>query len=60
MKWVYKTLRALFVACLALAVLVPVGLYIAFSMPGVQNSLRRTAESRLTELAGMDVSIGDV
>lgn len=60
MKWLYKSLRALFVVCLALAVLVPVGLYIALSMPGVQNKLRRTAESELTGLLGMRVSIGDV
>lgn len=60
MKWVYKTLRALLVACLALAVLVPVGLYIAFSMPGTQNKLRQTAESQLTDLLGMKVGIENV
>jgi hypothetical protein len=60
MKWVYKTLRALLVACLALAVLVSVGLYIAFSMPGTQNKLRQTAESQLTDLLGMKVGIENV
>ncbi|MDE5687298.1 MAG: translocation/assembly module TamB [Paramuribaculum sp.] len=60
MKWVYKTLRAILVVCLVLAIVVPAGLYVALSFRGVQNAVRERAETELTSLLGMDVSIGDV
>lgn len=60
MKWVYKTFRALLVVSLVMVVLVPAGLYVAFSIPGVQNYIRWTAEKELTGLLGMDVSIDAV
>lgn len=60
MKWVYKTLRAILVVCLVLAIVVPAGLYVALSFRGVQNAVRERAQTELTALLGMDVSIGDV
>lgn len=60
MRWIYKTFRALLVVSLVMVVLVPAGLYVAFSIPGVQNYIRRTAEKELTGLLGMDVSIDAV
>lgn len=43
-----------------LAVTVPVGLFIALSIPRVQNTIRTTAEHELTSLLGMNVGIGNV
>ena len=43
-----------------LAVTVPVGLFIALSIPRIQNSIRTTAERELTSLLGMNVGIGNV
>ncbi|MDE6048726.1 MAG: hypothetical protein K2G09_03420, partial [Paramuribaculum sp.] len=60
MKWVYKSFRALLVVSLLLAVFVPASLYVAFSIPSVQNSIRIKAEKELTSLLGMDVSIDAV
>ena len=60
MKWIYKILRAIIVAVILLAVLLPAGLFIALSVPRVQQSLRFTAERELTSLLGMDVAIGDI
>lgn len=60
MKWVYKLFRALLVVSLVLAVLIPACLYVAFSIPAVQNSIRSKAETELTELLGMNISIDAV
>ena len=43
-----------------LAVVVPVGLFIALSVPGVQNTIRSATERELTSLLGMKVAIGNV
>ena len=43
-----------------LAVVVPVGLFIALSVPGVQNTIRNATERELTSLLGMKVAIGNV
>ncbi|WP_290379216.1 hypothetical protein [Paramuribaculum intestinale] len=56
MKWIYKILRAIVMVAIILAVTVPVGLFIALSIPRVQNTIRTTAEHELTSLLGMNVA----
>lgn len=56
-KWIYRSLRALLVISLAAIILIPAGLFVAFSIPAVQNSIRKGAEKDLSSLLGMDVSI---
>lgn len=60
MSWIYKIIRAIVIVAILLAILVPGGLFVALSIPGVQRDIRRTAEKELTALLGMKVSISDV
>ncbi len=60
MSWIYKIIRAIVVVAILLAILVPAGLFVALSIPGVQRDIRHTAEKELTRLLGMNVSISDV
>lgn len=60
MKWVYRILRSVILFAIALAVLVPSGLFVALSVPGVQRDIRLKAERELSELLDMTVTIGDV
>ncbi len=60
MKWIYKSVRAIIMVLLVLIFLVPSGLYIALSMSGVQTAIRDMAESELTKLLGVEVTINDV
>lgn len=60
MKWVYRILRSVILFAIALAVLVPSGLFVALSVPGVQRDIRLRAERELSELLDMTVTIGDV
>ncbi|MCM1518113.1 MAG: translocation/assembly module TamB [Pseudoflavonifractor sp.] len=60
MKWVYKTLRAILVATIALALGLPVLLYVALSLPPVQEKARDIAEDELSRLFDTRVSIGNV
>ncbi len=60
MKWVYRILRSVILFVIALAVLVPSGLFVALSVPGVQRDIRLKAERELSQLLDMTVTIGDV
>lgn len=60
MKWVYKTLRAILVAAIALAFGLPVLLYVTLSLPPVQQKVRDIAETELSRLLDTKVSIGEV
>ena len=56
----YKILRGVMVTVFILAILLPAMLFVAISLPPVQNKLRHIAESELTELLGAKVEIGRV
>ena len=60
MKLTYKILRAVLVTLIALAVVLPVSLYIGLATPWGQDLVRTTAERELTKLLGTDVRIGSV
>lgn len=60
MKWVYKTLRAILVAAIALAFGLPALLYIALSLPPVQEKVRKIANDELSTLMDTRVEISDV
>lgn len=60
MKGLRKIARAVMVALLLLAVIVPAGTYIILSTPWAQDRLREVAQTQLTALLGTDVSIGGV
>lgn len=60
MKKAYKILRFLLVSLLALAVGIPIILYLIVSLPPVQHKLKEIAESELTALLNSPVKIGDV
>ncbi len=57
MKWVYKTIRTMIVTLLVLVFAVPAALYVALSLPSVQNAIRTAAERELSDLLTTDVSI---
>lgn len=57
MKRGYKILRAVFVTLIALAFILPAALYVALSLPAVQQWLCHRAESELSKLLTVDVDI---
>ncbi|MDE6277643.1 MAG: AsmA family protein, partial [Muribaculaceae bacterium] len=57
---VWKVFRAIVSMALLLAVLIPAGIYVALSLPSVQNTIRNTAEKELSSLLGAPLRIGDV
>ena len=60
MKWSYKILRSLAVSLIVLIFVVPAAIYVALSLPGVQNKIRQRAEKELSEVLTVPVSIGKV
>ena len=58
MKWIYKLFRTLLVTILILGVGIPCILYVALSLPPVQDYIRGRAQKELTTLFGTNVSIG--
>ena len=60
MTEVYNILRALTVSALAIAIVVPLMLYIVLSLDFVQNRIKSEAEKELSELIGADIHIGNV
>jgi len=60
MKWVYKILRTVIVTSLILLAVLPAGVYVALSLPSVQNAVRSAAEKELSKLLNVDVDIDHV
>ena len=60
MKIVYRILRSLLVAIIALAVLVPLASYVALSLTPVQQSIARRAEAELSRMLDSRVTIGNL
>lgn len=60
MTRLYNILRALAVSVLAIAVIVPVVLYIVLSIGAVQREISKIGESELSGLLGADVTIGEL
>ena len=57
---VYKIVRGVVLSLLALAVVLPVGLYVTLSTPWAQEKIRTVAQDELSKLLGTEVSIGHV
>lgn len=60
MTRVYNILRALTVSILAIAVFIPVVLYVVLSIGAVQREVGKVAEHELAKLLGADVAIGEL
>lgn len=60
MKLFYKAIRAIIMAVVVLAVLLPTLLYIALSLPYVQNHIKEVAEAEVGNLLDAQVSIADL
>lgn len=60
MKRLYRIFRAFIVSVAVIAVTVPALLFVALSLPAVQDRIARIAESELSNLMGAEVSIGSV
>lgn len=60
MKNLYRVLRTLFVIALVVPLALPVLVYVALSLPFVQNWAAQTARTELTALLGTPVEIGSV
>lgn len=58
MKWAVKIVRALLVTALLVGLGVPALLYVALSLPAVNDALRQRAERELSALLGASVGIG--
>lgn len=56
----WKAIRGVVSVLLLILVILPAGVYVALSIPAVQNRIRSVAESELSELLGAPVSIGNV
>lgn len=59
-KWAYKVVRSILFTTIVFVTFLFVSLYIALSIPSVQNLVRKEAEKQLTILTGGEVSIGRV
>lgn len=60
MKKTYRIFRAFLMAVIAFAVAIPAVLYVALSMPSVQDAIRRRCETEFSRLLGVDVSVRDL
>ncbi len=58
MKRAYKIFRTIIVTLVVLAVLIPVALYVAISLPSVQDKIKGIAENELTKTLDTKVTIG--
>lgn len=56
----WRTFRAIVTVLLLIILLIPAGVYVALSLPGVNNGIRRVAEKELSVLLASPVSIGGV
>ncbi|MDE6323969.1 MAG: translocation/assembly module TamB domain-containing protein [Paramuribaculum sp.] len=59
-KWPYKILRTLLMAAVVLLFILPAGLYVALSLPVVQQEIASTAEKELGRLLSVNVKISDI
>lgn len=59
-RYIYNPIRTILVATIIAVVLLFAGLYIALSIPPVQNKIRTEGEKALTEYLGTPVTIGEV
>ena len=59
-RYVYNPIRTILVTTLIVVVVVFAGLYLALSLPAVQNKVRAEGEKALSEYLGTPVSIGRV
>lgn len=60
LKRIYKVIRTILVTAILLALVLPAALYIVLSLPSVQRSIKGVAESELSRLLDVDVTIGDL
>ncbi|MDE7153128.1 MAG: translocation/assembly module TamB domain-containing protein [Muribaculaceae bacterium] len=60
MKWTYRVFRTVCLTVLALAILIPMLLYVLLSLPAVQNNLCDRAETELSKLLQTPVSINSL
>lgn len=56
-KWPYKILRTLLMVLVVLIFVLPAGLYVALSLPSVQDEIAAVAEKELSRLLTVDVRI---
>ena len=59
-KWIYKVFRSIVVTLIAIAIGLFAALYIAVSLPQVQNLLKEKGEKELSELLKTNVTISDI
>lgn len=59
-KNIYRLLRSVLIGAVGLVVALYLGLYIALSLPGVQNRLRAVGEEQLGLLLGSKVKVGSL
>lgn len=60
LKSLYRVIRSILFATILAVVGLYVLIYVAISLPPVQNQIRKTAQSELSKLLGTEVSIGSV
>ncbi|MDE6266989.1 MAG: translocation/assembly module TamB [Muribaculaceae bacterium] len=60
MKWTYRVFRTLCLTVLAIAILVPMLLYVLLTLPGVQNALCDRASGELSKLLQTPVNINSL
>ncbi|MBD5257445.1 MAG: hypothetical protein HDS52_01980 [Barnesiella sp.] len=59
-KGFFKIIRGLVMTCMLLAIVVPALLYVALSLPWIQDALRERCETLLSEKLGAEVTVGDL
>lgn len=60
MNTVYRILRSLLIVAICVAVVSPLVLYVALSLPSVQSRVARQCETSLSQLLGCEVAVGDL
>ncbi len=60
LKRIYKVIRTVLVTVILLALVLPAALYVVLSLPSVQRNIKGLAESELSRLLDVDVTIGDL
>ncbi len=58
MRKAWSIFRTVMSVILLLAVVMPVGIYVVFSTPAIQDEIRSVASSELSKLLGAEVGIG--
>lgn len=59
-RYIYNPIRTVFVAAMLVVVILFAGLYLALSLPQVQNKIRIASENGLSDYLGTNVTIGTV